>query len=112
MLRGQYPGTQSDRGPYENLRSDILSKQQLKPGVVLFDGGVLDGNRRLAVLLDLAATEKKATRFEYFEGVILPADVGAEDRWRIEARLQIGRDEKLGYRRVHPLASLFRNAGP
>src|SRR5258708_23969332 len=39
MLRGEYPGTQGDRGPFENLRSDILSKQQLKPGVVLFDGG-------------------------------------------------------------------------
>jgi hypothetical protein len=115
MLRGQYPGTLGDRGPYENLRSDILSKQQLKPGVVLFDGGVLDGNRRLAVLLDLAATEKNPSRFEYFEGVILPEDVGADDRWRIEAGLQIGRDEKLAYSPINQLLKireglkLFRN---
>ena len=106
MLRGQYPGTESDRAPYENLRSDILSKQQLKPGVVLSDGGVLDGNRRLAVLLDLANTEKNATRFEYFDGVILPSEVGAEDRWRIEAGLQIGRDEKLAYSPINQLLKI------
>lgn len=106
MLRGEYPGTESDQSPYQNLRSDMLSKQQLKPGVVLADGGVLDGNRRLAVLLDLSESEKNPTRFEYFDGVILPGDVGAQDRWRIEAGLQIGRDEKLAYSPINQLLKI------
>lgn len=106
MLRGQYRGTESDRGPFENLRADILAKEQLKPGVVLADGGVLDGNRRLAVLIDLADSENNPSRFEYFEGVILPPDVRAEDRWRIEAGLQIGRDEKLAYSPINQLLKI------
>lgn len=117
MLMGEYPGTEGDKGPFEKLRSDILARQQLRPGVVLHDGGVLDGNRRLAVLLDLAAKEKiNPTRFEFFDGVILPPDVGPEDRWRIEAGLQLGRDEKHQYSTINQLLKIregldvFRNS--
>lgn len=106
MLKGEYQGTESDREPFEKLRADILAKSQLRPGVVLNDGGVLDGNRRLAVLMDLECTESNPARFEYFEGVILPKDVGPEDRWRIEAGLQIGRDEKLAYSPINQLLKI------
>jgi hypothetical protein len=106
MLRGEYQGTEGDKEPFQKLRADILAKTQLRPGVVLNDGGVLDGNRRLAVLIDLAATEPNPSRFEYFEAVILPQNVGDEDRWRIEAGLQIGRDEKLAYSPINQLLKI------
>lgn len=103
MLMGEYQGTQGDQAPFENLKKDILAREQLSPGVVLHDGGVLDGNRRLAVLLNLKDT---APRFEYFEGVILPEDVDEVDRWRIEAGLQLGRNEKHPYSAVNELLKI------
>lgn len=106
MLKGEYLGTERDIEPFQRLREDLLDRQQLRPGVVLFDGGVLDGNRRFAALLDLQSNKKNPTRFEYFDAVVLDEDVGSEDRWRIEAGVQIGRDEKLSYSPINELLKI------
>lgn len=108
MLCGQYPGTQEDREPWERLREDIKGKSQLTPGVVIADGGVIDGNRRLSVLLNLAddKQEKNPTRYQYFEGVILPHNVSDEDRWRIEAGIQLGKDEKHDYSSINKILKI------
>lgn len=106
MLKGEYPGTERDIEPFQKLRVDLRGREQLKPGVLLSDGGVLDGNRRLAALLDLAEKEKNASRYEYLDAVILAEDVGAEDRWRIEAGVQIGRDEKHPYSAINQLLKI------
>lgn len=106
MLRGEYPGTQEDREPWERLRDDIKGKSQLTPGVVIADGGVIDGNRRLSVLLNLAASEKNSTAYQYFEGVILPEEVTDEDRWRIEAGIQLGKDEKHDYSSINKILKI------
>ncbi len=110
MLKGEYAGTETDRVAFETLRKDILAKTQLRPGVVLQDGGVLDGNRRFAVLRDLYKGQPNQGRFEYFEAVILPEDVGKEDRWRIEAGLQIGKSEKLDYSPLNRLLKMKEGA--
>jgi hypothetical protein len=106
MLRGEYPGTQEDREPWERLREDIKGKTQLTPGVVIADGGVIDGNRRLSVLLNLADSEKNSTQYEYFDGVILPHDVSDQDRWRIEAGIQLGKDEKHDYSSINKILKI------
>jgi hypothetical protein len=107
MLEGSYPGTAVDKEPFQRLRADILASRQRRPGVVLNDGGVLDGNRRLAVLLDLAgSSEPNPSRFEWLDAVILPSNVGPEDRWRIEAGLQIGKDEKHEYSPINQLLKI------
>ena len=67
---------------------------------------VLDGNRRFAALFDLRRSQKNPTRFEYLDAVILDEDVGSEDRWRIEAGVQIGRDEKLSYSPINELLKI------
>jgi hypothetical protein len=106
MLRGEYRGTEPDLQPFESLKADLKAREQLRPGVVLTDGGVLDGNRRVAVLEALAASEPNPSRYAYFEAIVLPPDVGHEDRWRIEAGLQIGRDEKLAYSPINRLLKI------
>lgn len=106
MLCGEYPGTLEDREPWERLRDDIKGKTQLTPGVVIADGGVIDGNRRLSVLMSLDGTEKKSTAYQYFEGVILPEDVTDEDRWRIEAGIQLGKDEKHDYSSINKILKI------
>lgn len=106
MLKGDYPGTEADRDPFETLQADIQAREQLRPGVVLQDGGVLDGNRRLAVLLDLQAYDSNPERYAYFDAVVLPGNVSASDRWRIEAGLQLGRDEQHDYSPINRLLKI------
>jgi hypothetical protein len=122
MLMGEYKGnmqgtgTENDSVAFNRLFEDIKARTQLKPGIVLADGGVIDGNRRLSVLLSLYQGEDNPDRFAYFDGVILPDDVSAEDRWKIEAGTQLGRDQQLDYSPINKLLKireghkLFKNS--
>lgn len=107
MLKGEYrgalegAGTEKDKVAFQRLRVDIVDRTQLKPGVVLADGGVIDGNRRLAVLMTL-----DGPAFSYFEGVILPEDIPATDRWGIEVGIQMGKDQQLDYSPINKLLKI------
>jgi hypothetical protein len=107
MLKGEYrgtvdaEGTEKDKAAFKRLLDDIEKREQLNPGIVLADGGVIDGNRRLAVLMSL-----KGERFSRFDGVILPEDVSAEDRWRIEVGVQLGKDQQLDYSPINKLLKI------
>jgi len=111
MLKGEVGDSGKDRDAFELLAKDILAREQLQPGVVLPDGGVLDGNRRFAVLKHLYATQQNPGRFEYLDAVVLPENVGSKDRWRIEAGLQIGKDEKLDYSPINRLLKIKEGLG-
>jgi len=107
MLKGEYKGsidiegTERDKNEFERLKEDIDNREQLNPGIVLADGGVIDGNRRLAVLMSLGGV-----RFSHFDGVILPEDISAEDRWRIEVGVQLGKDPQLDYSPINKLLKI------
>ncbi len=103
MLAGEHRDTTRDKVAFEKLLDDIQDKDQLRPGVVLLDGGVIDGNRRLAALRRLWKKSKNAARFGFFDAVILPKDTTNEDRWRIEAGLQLGINERLAYSPINEL---------
>ncbi len=106
MLKGEVANNPKDQDAFDLLSRDILAREQLQPGVVLPDGGVLDGNRRFAVLRHLYGSQPNPGRFEYLDAVILPENVGTKDRWRIEAGLQIGKDEKLDYSPINRLLKI------
>lgn len=101
MLAGEHRDTSRDKAAFEKLIDDIKNRSQLRPGVVTMDGGVIDGNRRLAALrrLNFATREK----FREFDGVILPKNTTMEDRWRIEAGLQLGVNERWDYSPINEL---------
>ena len=101
MLAGEHRETTRDKAAFEKLRDDIRNREQLHPGVVTLDGGVLDGNRRLAALRRLNAENRE--RFRTFDGVILPKETTREDRWRIEAGLQLGVNERWDYSPINEL---------
>jgi len=103
MLAGEHRDTSRDSAAFKKLIEDIEAREQLRPGVVLRDGGVLDGNRRLAALRRLWKKSKNTERFRMFEGVILPDETTEEDRWRIEAGLQLGMNERWDYSPVNEL---------
>lgn len=104
MLAGEHKDTSRDKGPFETLMQDLENKVQLRPGVVLADGGVIDGNRRLAALRRLHKT--RAPKFGYFDAVILPDDTKDEDRWRIEAGLQLGTNERWDYSPINEMLKI------
>jgi hypothetical protein len=101
MLAGEARDTASDKAAFEKLLEDIGSRTQLRPGVVTEDGGVIDGNRRLAALRRLNGDDR--ARFRNFEAVILPRDTTTEDRWRIEAGLQLSANERWDYSPINEL---------
>jgi hypothetical protein len=103
MLAGEHLDTARDASPFQRLKEDVKAREQLRPGVVLPDGGVIDGNRRLAALRRLAREEQNPIRYRYFDAVILPANTTQEDRWRIEAGLQLSVNERWDYPPVNEL---------
>ncbi len=107
MLAGEHKDTSRDKGPFETLIRDLEERDQLRPGVVLTDGGVIDGNRRLAALRRLHAQHSRSAKFGYFDAVILPEkETSPEDRWRIEAGLQLGTNERWDYTPVNEMLKI------
>ncbi len=72
MLAGERKDTTTDKAAFEKLLHDIRKHTQLRPGVVTTNGGVIDGNRRLAALRRLNAESRD--NFRNFDAVILPPD--------------------------------------
>ena len=72
----------------KDLKNDKHQKGQLEPGVITYDGVVINANRRMAVLSELHKKEPGG-KWEHLEAIRLPENVGEKDLWRIEAGLQL-----------------------
>lgn len=94
------------------LEDDLKRIGQLDPGVMTFDGSVVNGNRRMAVFERLQE-QTGESRWSFLEMAMLPKAVTEQDLWRIEANLQFSKDERLEYGPINQLLK-FRdgiNAG-
>ena len=89
----------------EALKKDLKENSQIHPGIITFDGAVINGNRRMAVLSRLLE-ETSDPRFEYLKVGRLDQGVNERDLWRIEAGLQFANDFKLEYGPVNELLKL------
>ncbi len=82
----------------KETKQSILDKLQQEPGVVLPDGRVIDGNRRLTALR-MIARENNEDRC--FNAIILPLYVKSKYDEKIikelELDLQLGREERVNY---------------
>lgn len=87
----------------ERLKDDLNLKQQMEPGVITFDGVVINGNRRMAVLEILH--KEQPSKWQYLEAVRLPRNIGDPDLWKIEAGLQLSKDKVVEY---HPVNELLK----
>jgi hypothetical protein len=94
-----------DKLQTEILKKDIIKNGQLEPGIITFDGAVINANRRLAIMHDLYK-ETRIVDYKYLMVGILPEGVEEVDLWRIEAGLQFGRDFRLQYGGVNELLKL------
>lgn len=82
----------------KDTKLSIEEKSQQEPGVVLPDGRVIDGNRRLTALR-MIEREKNIT--QYFNAVILPLNANLKSDEKsikeLELDLQLGREERVNY---------------
>lgn len=93
-----------DKEKTELLKDDIRRNEQMEPGVISHDGFVINGNRRMAILMQLHE-ENSSGKWEYLQAVRLPSSVSERDLWRIEAGLQLSMGKVLDY---HPVNVLLK----
>lgn len=99
---------QSNTKALRKTQNDIAFRGQLRPGVVLNDGRVIDGNRRLTCIRRIARDRNEPG---WFEAVILD-DATSSDPKRIkllELSIQIGEEEKVSYDPVDRLVGVYRD---
>lgn len=96
--------TDIDKDKTKLLKDDIKKNEQMEPGVISHDGFVINGNRRMAILMQLHE-ENSSGKWEYLQAVRLPSSVSERDLWRIEAGLQLSMGKVLDY---HPVNVLLK----
>lgn len=94
-----------DKNQAKFMTKDMMRVGQLRPGAITWDGRIIDGNRRVAVLRRLH-DETSEERFNYFEAVRLPPNMSAKDLWRIEAGIQLSYDLKATYGPINELLKI------
>lgn len=89
---------ESNTQAMKDTKESIKDKSQQEPGVVLPDGRVIDGNRRLTALRMIESETKIP---QTFNAVILSLDASSKDDEKIikelELDLQLGREERVNY---------------
>ena len=82
-------------------RQDIINNGQLQYGIVTSDGVIVDGNRRVTLLISIANDKTRAQpvrdRCKFFLAAILPEEANPKDILRLETQFQMGADGKVDY---------------
>ena len=94
-----------DKNATEILKADLKKHGQIDPGIITFDGAVINANRRMAIL-SVLFDETRDTKFSYLRVARLPQGVDEPDIWRIEAGLQFAKDFRLDYAGINELLKL------
>lgn len=89
----------------EWLRKDLVRVGQLYPATITYDGSIINGNRRAAILSNLFR-ETGDEKYSYLEAVRLPPDVSSKDLWRFEAGFQLAVELKADYGPVNELLKI------
>lgn len=87
------------------LKKDLLAHEQIEPGIITYDGAVINANRRMSVI-SVLYDETHDAKWQYLKVGILPDAVSEKDLWRIEAGLQFGKDFRLEYGPINELLKL------
>ncbi len=81
---------------FDDLKRDLLEREQQEPAIVTADGVLINGNRRTAALRSLLRHDGKV-KFRYVRCHVLPSDATAEEILFLEAELQVAKDFREGY---------------
>ena len=84
---------------------DIQQRGQWEPGIITDDGYVIDGNRRMSILSKLFQ-DTSNDEFKFIKVGRLPANVEDTDLWKLEAGIQLGKEEIVRYGPMNELLKL------
>jgi hypothetical protein len=94
-----------DKNETSRTYDDIKAKGQWVPGIITEDGYVIDGNRRMAILTQLFE-DTADDNFKYLNVAKLDEPISSNDLWKLEAGIQLGKDEILRYGPINELLKL------
>ena len=109
MIKGKYPPSSERHRAYKNLYSNIHEVAQKTgtngqevPGLITYDGILINGNRRWVVMDELAAGDRKkhpAEPLKYDTIRVARLNPGADKftLWKNEAKEQISQDSREEY---------------
>lgn len=99
---------QSNPEAIKKTQANIELVDQREPGVILTDGRIIDGNRRVTCLRNLA---KENLRFNYFETVILDVDLKNNEKQikMLELTIQHGEESKVDYNPIDRLVGVYND---
>ena len=99
---------QSNPAAIAKTKENIREVDQREPAVVLYDGRIIDGNRRYTCLRLLAEENDK---FNYLEAIILDPTVGNNTKQikMLELTIQHGEEGKVDYNPVDILVGLYHD---
>lgn len=99
---------QSNPDAIKKTQANIELVDQREPGVILTDGRIIDGNRRVTCLRNLA---KENLRFNYFETVILDVDLKNNEKQikMLELTIQHGEESKVDYNPIDRLVGVYND---
>lgn len=99
MLKEENPSRWND------LKSDLREHGQQTPAIATAEGDVINGNRRMALLLELHG-ETHQPKFETMDTIVLPPSINEKALWRIEAGIQLSQQAQLDYGPINNLLKL------
>lgn len=83
------------------LEKDLQQYGQKDLGIITYDGFVINGNRRRAVLEELVSLGH--TEFKFIEVARLPPNVSSQDLWKLEAGIQLSKNVQVEYGPINEL---------
>ncbi|HEU6448842.1 MAG TPA: hypothetical protein VFV23_10445 [Verrucomicrobiae bacterium] len=88
----------------EKISEDLKKYGQQRPGIITCDGILINGNRRKAILGELAKAH--GDKFKYMDVQVLPSDISKSELWLIEAGIQLSTPQQLDYSPINHLLKL------
>ncbi len=88
-----------------SLIDNLRSFNQKHPGVITHDGYLINGNRRMAAL-ELLHHEESTGKWQYLNVQRLPPEITPQDLWRIEAGLQLSKEDREKYGPMNELLKI------
>lgn len=83
------------------LEKDLQQFGQKDPGIITWDGFVINGNRRRSVLEELCSLGH--SEFKFIEVARLPPNVSSQDLWKLEAGIQLSKNVQVEYGPINEL---------
>ena len=100
---------ESNPDSIKKTKNNIGLVGQLKSGIVLNDGRIIDGNRRFTCLRQL--NKENPLKNGYFRAVILNFDLKNNEKQikTLELLVQIGEDKKISYNPIDRLVGIYND---